>query len=597
MKKIILSFFLTLLVNILCLPLWTDCDYVSFMRTLFNNEVRVDMMYRGEFTRAEPLHFQSNAEPTGGLYSWRWMNNASYASLIWKARKKWQKLFLQIEPLKDGEITIILRGPDARDEYGQFYSVQTDWRNVKINGKTVFDGPKALSFQKGFAKHISIKKDEALEVEGEFRKHQFTFRDFTFLKSGNLWYFITGNLLFFALIYRLVGCIRGGGNQIGNGLFLAVFFICCVIPITCTSDAVRSTREARMLTVKPEMKEVFEIESDYGRKYEQWFNDHMGGRIFLTKLHDSIRNKLSRIPRTERAIYLKEEGMEFLTPFVPIFNTKQSYLKSIVNNLILLNQFCLQNRIKFYVLEVPKKEIIYRELLSVRYGFDEKEFIRISRAQEAIRNGARQHHIPYVYPYNALRSAAKQDRIFYQWLHHWTDWGAFVGYRELMKEIRKDFPDIPVVSLSDYTKTQSCFVRDEFNEAYRPPGLQLQSFLNYGVMGDPRNRVLYNHYNHNDADKMVVSVGQYTKEFTYPRGKCKVMLIGTSQNEVLNHFLPYSAAQLKYVRLNLRRVETVEQFKILKLYKKDMLTYKPDILILSISTENLPGFRNLSATK
>ena len=210
MKKITLSIILTLLVNILCLPLWTEYDYGGFVRTLFNKEARVDLTYRGEITRAEPLRIQSNAEPTGSLYSWKLMNNASYASLIWKARKKWQKLFLQIEPLKDGEITIILRGPDARDEYGQFYSVQTDWRNVKINGKTVFDGPKALSFQKGFAKHISIKRDEVLEVEGEFRKHQFTFRDFTFLKSGNLWYFITGNLLFFALIYRLVGCIRGG---------------------------------------------------------------------------------------------------------------------------------------------------------------------------------------------------------------------------------------------------------------------------------------------------------------------------------------------------------------------------------------------------
>lgn len=289
--------------------------------------------------------------------------------------------------------------------------------------------------------------------------------------------------------------------------------------------------------------------------------------------------------------------MFFLTPFLSGLNTNQLYLQSIANNLISLNQFCQQNQIKFYVLEVPKKEVIYKELLSTEYGFNEKEFIRISRAQDAIRNEVRQHHIPYTYPYSALRRAAGKDLVFHQWVHHWTDWGAFIGYRELMKEINRDFPDMPVVSLSDCTKTPNCFMRDELPDGYRPPGIHLQIHFNYGIMGDPRNRILLNHYDHKNADKMVVSVGQYTKNFSYPEGKRKIMLIGTSQNEMLNHFLPYSAAQLKYIRLNLRPVTRVEQFKILKLYKKDILDFKPDILILSFYSPDLPELRNLCATK
>ena len=45
MKKITLAVILTLLVNIFCLPLWTECDYVGFVRTLFNKEVRLDLTY------------------------------------------------------------------------------------------------------------------------------------------------------------------------------------------------------------------------------------------------------------------------------------------------------------------------------------------------------------------------------------------------------------------------------------------------------------------------------------------------------------------------------------------------------------------------
>ncbi len=46
---------LTIFANILCLPLWTECDYVGFVRTLFNKEARLDLRYTGKITCAEPF--------------------------------------------------------------------------------------------------------------------------------------------------------------------------------------------------------------------------------------------------------------------------------------------------------------------------------------------------------------------------------------------------------------------------------------------------------------------------------------------------------------------------------------------------------------
>ena len=54
-KKIWISILLALLVNILCLPLWTECDYGGFIRTLFNKEGRLDLLDSGKITRAEPF--------------------------------------------------------------------------------------------------------------------------------------------------------------------------------------------------------------------------------------------------------------------------------------------------------------------------------------------------------------------------------------------------------------------------------------------------------------------------------------------------------------------------------------------------------------
>lgn len=309
-----------------------------------------------------------------------------------------------------------------------------------------------------------------------------------------------------------------------------------------------------------------------------------------------FRNKISEIVRTKRALYFKENGWEFFNPIVQGWDYRPHFMQSIVHNLVQLNQFCQQNRIKLYVLEVPRKESVYKQLLSDKYGFDSKEFIKVSQAQENIRKEVRKHHIPYVYPYEALSSAAQQDFVFFKWKHHWTDWGAFVGFRELMKEISKDFPDIPVSSLDDYNKTQSWLIRDEYDRKYNL-GWHLYQFFNNEGQDDPPNRALYNYYNHKKGENMVLKIGKFTKDFTYPEGKCKVILIGTSHNENFCQFLPYSAAQTKYIRLNMNQVGEVDQYKVLKLYGKDILAFKPDILILSISTEDLSRLRNLCSIK
>ena len=273
-------------------------------------------------------------------------------------------------------------------------------------------------------------------------------------------------------------------------------------------------------------------------------------------------------------------------------------LHAIVQNLIQMNRFCQQHQIKLYVLVIPRKESVYKEFLSNKFGFNEKQFVKVSQAQEFVKGEARKHRIPYVYPYEALHEAAKKDFVFFKCSHHWTDWGAFVGYRELMKEVRKDFPDMPVVSLKDYRKSQNWLQREDYVRNYGRP-LHLSQIFNSesGELNSSPVRVLYNHYDHKNGDKLEVRVGNFTKDFTYLAGKHKVMLIGNSQNENLLQFLPYSAAETKYIRLNRGQVRTGDEFKIMKLYKKDILAFQPEILILSIDTINLYRFLDICSTK
>lgn len=481
------------------------------------------------------------------------------------------------------------------DDYGHQYSVLTDWKNLKINGRVVFNESKTFSYQKGGDTQISVKKDEFVHIEAEFRRHRFTIHDFTFLRHENLWYLITGNLLTFFLIYQLLSYFikHRAIFRLCDYFFLVTFFPILFFPMVDISDGMISVRENRELAVKPKLKEMLEGNLNTGGGYEKWFNDHFGGRTALIKLHDILRNKLSHIIRTEKAIYFKENGWEFHLPLVSGWGHNTNFMPLVVQNLLQLDLFCRQNRIKLYVLEVPKKESVYKELIKGKYGFDEKMLTKVSQAQEFIRVEARKHRIPYVYPYEALHEAAKKDFVFFKWSHHWTDWGAFVGYYELMKEVCKDFPDVPVVSLDDYQQSQNWLIRDQFPEHYDRAS-QLSDFFDMTI---PSRKTLYKYYDHKNGDNMALQVGKFTKDFSYPRGKRRIMLIGTSQNENLNHFLPYSAAQTKYIRANGGQAKRSNAFKIIKLYKKDILGFKPDILILSISTDNLFRLRSLCATK
>ena len=68
------------------------------------------------------------------------------------------------------------------------------------------------------------------------------------------------------------------------------------------------------------------------------------------------------------------------------------------------------------------------------------------------------------------------------------------------------------------------------------------------------------------------------------------MQIGTSMNESLLQFTPYSFKNLKYIRLiNVKEMSGEENFKLSKYYQSEILQYKPDIIVLCLTPLNLPN--------
>jgi hypothetical protein len=50
----------------------------------------------------------------------------------------------------------------------------------------------------------------------------------------------------------------------------------------------------------------------------------------------------------------------------------------------------------------------------------------------------------------ALIKAREQKRVYYKTDTHWNDFGAFVAYQEIMKEVKKWYPEVEVHTISDF---------------------------------------------------------------------------------------------------------------------------------------------------
>ncbi len=569
----------TLVSNILCLPLWTDYDVIGFFRTPLNKEARMEITYSGPLTGAEAFSITSSSDPSLCTpTNYRYGRGAQLYTANLRINEAWKSYSLTLNAHRKGMLQIMLRGPLESNDCGKIYSIFSDYRNLRIGGKEIFSARKDVSFSKYFSYRIPVNANDTIKISFDARRHFFGADDFNLIDSENFWYIVTLSVsafvIFYVLLWRILSSCKHRIAE--DAIFLFIFFLLLAIPVSNISSAQSSTREARTLKQCPKVSLVLTEGTNYGKEYDDWFCDHLGGREWLIKLHDVVHRETQRIIQTPRALYMQDSGWMFSSRF----SAGSGFVRPMVSALTEMRKFCELNHIKFYIMVVPRKESIYREEL-YGYGLDKRKMHAEDAIHECLRHLAEKQHVTYIYPWKELRDARKQAYTFFKLTHHWTDWGAYIGYRALMKEVRHDFPNMPVVSMREYRLTRSRLIRDEWDRSFHRGWLR--KFFNFDV--DRRHpSTMYNYYEHKKADTLAFRMGDFVKDFLYRGGVYKIMLLGDSQCENLMAYLPYSAIQTRFIRLNANHnLPVSEQWRIMKYYSKDILSYKPDIVILSLS--------------
>lgn len=402
--------------------------------------------------------------------------------------------------------------------------------------------------------------------------------------------FIILVILNYLLIYKLTSYLANfkSIDKISriDILFLLSFFIILIIPSLKMNDYIYIPYERRKAAPFPEFINNNIINFKFGEDFNNWYSDRFMEREQVIYSYNEIRKILTYRIYNQGSLYFNKKNKWAFDPCW-IENGHVEDFSPILANIKRLNEFCNKHNIKLYIMVAPVKPQIYLEATypyKLKYN-DSEEFEKLINTQ--VRSNL------VTYPYEGIKNASKSDYTFSKGDPHWLEYGAFIGYQELMKNIKQDFPNLKTLNDSDFIKSRRKEVRTDFPGNIFYEGYEYAT-MHIDIKHLPTTYLTYEHKHSNLLD-MKINEAYTTSESKFPEGNPQRMyVIGTSFSENLFLFLRYSFAEVKKVRFNGFNTPDVRTFSR---FEKDVLKFKPDILLIVTQNGSVNRFDELYTEK
>lgn len=207
--------------------------------------------------------------------------------------------------------------------------------------------------------------------------------------------------------------------------------------------------ENRLLIEKPEF-DVKHLDK-FPEKYEPYYNDHFMLRDFLIKLYHIFNANYLRESPIPKKAFIGEGNWLYFTDDEQVYDGRNTLskeeLKIVANELSGRKEYLKQRNCSLYVFIVPNKLVVYPENASFR-----------KRAEQTIGElvadyVSKNSDVSVTYLLPALLKEKKKENPLLYWAtdNHWSDYGAFIGYKEIMRQIRVSHPQLKELGLKDLT--------------------------------------------------------------------------------------------------------------------------------------------------
>ena len=506
---------------------------------------------------------------------------------------KWQGYKIDFDVLESGKTKLMLRGPYQKEEE-VLRPVLVDYKNLKINEKDYIVEGKTVWHNGVFStERFKVKKGDKITFSFMARRHIFSIGDLKeFYQIIFLRLFLCLIISFGLAIFLIWGfcyiCHRLH-LPIYQVLFSFIILLILVIPVTKISNEDISERENRTLSKFPKVINNGKINSKFGLEFNDWLGDRILGRKQLIDLKSKLFYRVNGKIENDKAFMNSEDyfyskwSIKKLS--VPISDQD---MKVILHNLERLSTWADKNNIKLYVLITSSKE----NMVLPDSDYTPPKQDRIVNFLVELANFP----IKVFYLKELFNNKNYGDYTFSRVDHHWTEFGAFLGYRYLIEEMKKDFPDIHFCNEDEYDifydkrPRYGNFVKGLERMFYEGTGCK---FLNLKGRDCPL-KYSYKYYDHKMRSNLIVSEGPIPMSrvtyFNKALNNLKMTLLGHSDNGFLMSFIPFSVREVQMLRVNNGRDD--EKYSM-KRFDNLILNFKPDILLLTIRDWNVEYLKEL----
>ncbi len=239
------------------------------------------------------------------------------------------------------------------------------------------------------------------------------------------------------------------------GLFLAFLFIPPVLSLI-KEDALVSEFEKRRLAQFPELHFTQQSLLKFPRQFEEYFNDHLGGRDTFISLHNTFNFRvLKKSPITSATVGESEwlffnadgELLDFMGLLQKDFSTLEGYRHVLEDRRDWLAKF----GVRYLFLPVPNKMMVYEEFLPLRVR-QEKGVTVYDQVMDHMRKYS--DFTDYL-DLKAILLKAKEERpIYFRTDTHWNLDGSLVADRVIIEHLQRWFPHLQPLSLSDLKRSE-----------------------------------------------------------------------------------------------------------------------------------------------
>lgn len=239
------------------------------------------------------------------------------------------------------------------------------------------------------------------------------------------------------------------------GLFIAFIFTSPLITLI-KEDALVSEFEKRRLAQFPELNFTLQSLLKFPRQFEEYFNDHLGGRDAFISLHNTFNFRvLKKSPITSATVGEQEwlffnadgELLDFMGLMQKDFSTLEGYRHVLEDRRDWLAKF----GVRYLFLPVPNKMMVYEEFLPLRVR-QEKGVTVYDQVMDHMRKYS--DFTDYL-DLKAILLKAKEERpIYFRTDSHWNLDGSLVADRFIIQHLQRWFPQLQTLELSDLLRSE-----------------------------------------------------------------------------------------------------------------------------------------------